>query len=79
MERALRVADGLPFVWEESDAILRFSSAHGVGFLAYLSLLVVKESVRRKGIGKMLIQHREDDPIIGHDHPGCCARSVPDA
>lgn len=59
LERALRAADRLAFVWEEEDAILGFSCAHDVGFLAYLSLLVVDEAVRGKGIGKLLIQHTE--------------------
>ena len=56
IERAVRAAGGLAFVWEEEGRILGFSCAHDVGFLGYLSLLVVAESVRQKGIGEKLVQ-----------------------
>ena len=59
LERALRASDGLAFVWEEEANILGFSCAHDVGFLGYLSLLVVAEFARGKGIGKELIMHTE--------------------
>jgi GNAT superfamily N-acetyltransferase len=59
LEHALRASDGLAFVWEEEGTILGFSCAHDVGFLGYLSLLVVAESVRGKGIGKELISQTE--------------------
>jgi GNAT superfamily N-acetyltransferase len=59
LERAFHASDGLAFVWEEAGNILGFSCAHDVGFLGYLSLLVVAESARGKGIGKELILHTE--------------------
>lgn len=59
LERAIRASDGLAFVWEETGNILGFSCAHDVGFPGYLSLLVVDEFARGKGIGKELIMHTE--------------------
>ena len=59
VERALPASDGLAFVWEDEGNILGFSCAHDVGFLGYLSLLVVAESARGKGIGRELIIHTE--------------------
>jgi len=59
LERAFRASNGLAFVWEEEESILGFSCAHDVGFLGYLSLLVVAESTRGKGIGKELIIRTE--------------------
>jgi GNAT superfamily N-acetyltransferase len=59
LARAILAADGLAFVWAEENTILGFSCAHDLGFLAYLSLLVVAESVRGKGIGRKLMQHTE--------------------
>lgn len=61
IERALRAADGLAYVWEEESHLVGFSCAHDVGFLGYLSLLVVAESARGKGIGEMLIRHTEHE------------------
>jgi len=58
VERAIQMADGLAFVWDDGN-IVGFSCAHDVGFLAYLSLLVVSESAQGKGIGRELIQHTE--------------------
>lgn len=63
LERALRASDGLAFVWEEERNVLGFSCAHDVGFLGYLSLLVVAESGRGKGIGKALVQHTEHELV----------------
>jgi len=59
LELALRASDGLAFVWEEGGNIVGFSCAHDVGFLGYLSLLVVAESARGKGVGKKLVRHTE--------------------
>jgi ribosomal protein S18 acetylase RimI-like enzyme len=59
LEHALQSANGLAFVWEGEKTILGFSCAHDLGFLAYLSLLVVSESARGKGIGRELVQHTE--------------------
>jgi hypothetical protein len=41
LERAIGASDSLSFVWEEAGYILGFSCAHEVGFLGYLSLLVL--------------------------------------
>ncbi len=59
IERAIRAADGLAFVWDEGGHIVGFSCAHDVGFLGYLSLLVVAEEARGKGIGEKLVRHTE--------------------
>ncbi len=59
VERAIRAADGLAFVWEEQGRIIGFCCAHDVGFLGYLSLLVVAESAQGQGIGKQLVQQVE--------------------
>jgi GNAT superfamily N-acetyltransferase len=59
LECALRASKGLAFVWEDEEMILGFSCAHDVGFLGYLSLLVVSESARGKGIGRELIVRTE--------------------
>lgn len=58
-ERAFHAAADLAFVWDEAGIVLGFSCAHDVGFLGYLSLLVVDESARGKGLGKALICHTE--------------------
>jgi GNAT superfamily N-acetyltransferase len=63
LERALHASDGLAFVWEEEGNILGFSCAHDVGFLGYLSLLVVAESARGKGIGRELIIRTERELV----------------
>ena len=59
VERACRTSNGLAFVWEEDKKILGFSCSHDVGFLAYLSLLVVAESARGQGIATKLLRHTE--------------------
>jgi GNAT superfamily N-acetyltransferase len=61
LERALLTSDSLAFVWEDEKKILGFSCAHDVGFLGYLSLLVVAESARGKGIGRELIVRTEQE------------------
>jgi len=61
LARALRAADGLAFVWDDGGNIAGFSCAHDVGFLGYLSLLVVAESARGKGIGEKLVRHTEHE------------------
>jgi GNAT superfamily N-acetyltransferase len=59
LERAIRSADGLAYVWLEGAEVIGFACAHDVGFLAYLSLLAIAESMRGRGIGAALIHHIE--------------------
>lgn len=61
LERAIGSVDCLAFLGEEKGQIVAFASAHDVGFLAYLSTLIVAGSARNKGIGSMLIQHIENE------------------
>ena len=61
VELALRASNGLAFLWEEDGMSLGFSCAHDVGFLGYLSLLVVAESARGEGIGKEMILYTEQE------------------
>jgi predicted N-acetyltransferase YhbS len=61
LQRALLASAGLAFVCEEDGTIVGFSCAHDVGFLGYLSLLVVAEITRGKGVGKALILHTEQE------------------
>lgn len=63
LERAIHASDGLSFAWEEAGHIFGFSCAHDVGFLGYLSLLVVAETVRGKGIGRELIIRTERELV----------------
>jgi [ribosomal protein S5]-alanine N-acetyltransferase len=53
--RALDSSGGLAFYWEEGGRILGFVCAHNVGFRGYLSELIVASSVRRRGIGRQLV------------------------
>lgn len=59
LEQACHASNGLAFVWEEDKKILGFSCTHDVGFLAYLSLLVVAETARGQGIATQLLRHTE--------------------
>jgi len=59
LERGIRAADGLAFVWDEGERITGFVCAHDVGFLGYLSILVVAQEVRGRGVGKQLVRRVE--------------------
>ena len=61
IERSLRSAHGLAFVWEEEGQIRGFVCAHDVGFRGYLSELVVEEEARDRGIGKQLVRRVEQE------------------
>ena len=59
LERGIRAAEGLAFVWTDSGDIVGFVCAHDVGFLGYLSVLVVTEEARGRGIGRQLVRQVE--------------------
>lgn len=59
LERGLAAAKGLAFVWEEASEIVGFVCAHDVGFLGYLSALVVSKKARGRNVGKELVQQVE--------------------
>lgn len=62
LERGIRAADGLAFVWADDDGnIVGFVCAHDVGFLGYLSALVVAEEARGRGIGRQLVRQVEQE------------------
>ena len=61
IERGVKSAEGLSFVYDESGQILGFICAHDLGFRAYLSALVVKSDARNRGIGKHLVKHVEHE------------------
>jgi predicted N-acetyltransferase YhbS len=61
LEHAIDSVDCLAFLWEENGQVIAFASARDVGFLAYLSTLIVAEPARNKGMGKKLIQHIENE------------------
>jgi len=59
LERGIRTADGLTFVWVDDSEIDGFVCAHDIGFLGYLSTLVVAEDARGREIGKHLVRQVE--------------------
>lgn len=61
IEQAIDMSDGLALVWEEEDEILGFICAHDFGFRGYISILVVAENARGKGVGTQLVKHVEDE------------------
>lgn len=63
LKTALGSAKDLAFVWHEDGRILGFICAHDLGFRAYLSELIVHGSARRRGIGRQLVQHVQDELV----------------
>jgi ribosomal protein S18 acetylase RimI-like enzyme len=59
LERGIRAAEGLAFVWTDGGDIAGFVCAHDVGFLGYLSVLVVAEEARGRRIGRQLVRQVE--------------------
>lgn len=59
LECGIRAADGLAFFWDEGKRSNGFVCAHDVGFLGYLSTLVIAEEVRGRGVGKQLVRQVE--------------------
>jgi GNAT superfamily N-acetyltransferase len=55
LERAIRAADGLAFVWADGKQVVGFACAHDLGFRGYLSALVVAKEARGRGIGRQLV------------------------
>jgi ribosomal protein S18 acetylase RimI-like enzyme len=55
LERSLAAAGDLAFVYEEAGEIVGFVCAHDVGFLGYLSALVVSDKARGQGVGQQLV------------------------
>jgi len=63
LERVIGSPDSLPFVWEEGGRVIAFACAHDVGFLAYLSMLIVALVWQGKDIGRRLVQRIEDELV----------------
>jgi ribosomal protein S18 acetylase RimI-like enzyme len=61
LERGIAAADGLAFVWEEWPQIVGFICAHDVGFHGHVSLLVVAERARGRGIEKQLVERVQNE------------------
>ena len=59
MTRALRSAGQSALVAERDGELVGFACFHDVGFRAYLSEMVVRESERGGGIGSMLLRKAE--------------------
>lgn len=59
IERGIRSADGLAFVWDDNGEIVGFVCTHDLGFLGYLSILAVAEGARGRGIGTQLVRRAE--------------------
>jgi len=74
LEHGIRTAVGLSFVWVEKENIVGFVCAHDVGFLGYLSALVVAEEARGREIGKHLV-HQVERELAARD----CAILISDA
>lgn len=61
LERSIRSADGLAYVWTDHNRIVGFVCAHDLGFRGYLSELLVANEYRNRGIGKQLLRQVEQE------------------
>ncbi len=53
---AIEAAGDLALVWDDTARIVGFACAHDLGFRGYLSELIVHPEVRRRGIGRSLVE-----------------------
>jgi len=61
LERGLKAADDLAFVFVENQKNVGFICGHDLGFRAYLGELAVAKTHRAQGIGKQLVSHLESE------------------
>ncbi len=62
LERSLRAAAGLAFVWEEGGQVRGFVCAHDIGFRGYLSeLAVVSYLWKRRGCGEGISRGKDGE------------------
>jgi len=61
LEIELASAKNLAIVWEEAGDIVGFACAHDLGFRAYLGELIVAKAARGRGIGRVLVEHIQDE------------------
>lgn len=73
LEQAMDMSDGLAFVWDEDDEIQGFICAHDLGFRGYISILVVGEPFRGRGIGRKLVEYVEKELAAR-----CCPKVISD-
>jgi ribosomal protein S18 acetylase RimI-like enzyme len=53
---AIQSAGSLAFVYEENSRLLGFACGHDLGFLGYLSALVIAPRAQGRGLGSQLVE-----------------------